>query len=409
MKKFTFTIIALISAALDGLNSAHAFGPGLIDSLVQEYRDAQQMGAESEGAATDGPTRALLTVRKNRPLLEILALQQAEQAELLQHKHKKKKKHKHKKKDHPSPSPSPAPSPPAPSPPAPIDPSDLPDVPKKDLWFGMWGSTDDSNDFTSVVWDVDTGDGTTDAYIEAHGADDTRFLYPVDVHLCHQNRPGCKLHHDYKERWQKLIPKVTRYLQEKKILGFFAGDEHICHNKDDGPSIKMIDLIRDTFPKGKAIIYMNECGSTWSDYDIPKHVDWVSSDRYREKTSQKYVESFKEAYKDILKKLGHDQYAGIVPGIGHPRNHFKMCNDECTAKIELQDMKDFKHWADNEDKIIFMAPYAWARDGSKDGDKLCRDMYGKGSAEIGLRCMDDGPNVKALKDYLKQVGKSTKK
>jgi len=118
MKGFTFTIIALTSAALDGLNGAHAYGPGLIDSLVQEYRDAQQTGAisgaENEGAATDGPTRALLTVRKNRPLLEILTLQQAEQAELLQHKHKKKdhkKDHTHKK-DNPSPPPPPPPRPP---------------------------------------------------------------------------------------------------------------------------------------------------------------------------------------------------------------------------------------------------------------------------------------------------------
>ena len=41
MKTFAF-LTSLTSAALYGLNGAHAYGPGLIDTLVQEHRETQQ-------------------------------------------------------------------------------------------------------------------------------------------------------------------------------------------------------------------------------------------------------------------------------------------------------------------------------------------------------------------------------
>ena len=88
----TFAFLTAAAAALCGLNGAHAYGPGLIDTLVQEHRESL-----SSALATDEATRALLSVRKRRPMLEILTLQQAEEAEVY---HKHKKGHRERKTHH---------------------------------------------------------------------------------------------------------------------------------------------------------------------------------------------------------------------------------------------------------------------------------------------------------------------
>ena len=129
---------------------------------------------------------------------------------------------------------------------------------------------------------------------------------------------------------------MTQLLVDKKILGFWAGDKRICKSQDAKPSITIIDTIRSTFPRGKAIIWLNECTSTWPHYSMPVNADWVSIDHYRKKKDDNYISDLKDLFKSkVFKKLHDHQKVLIVPGVGHPKDNYKICDDKCTAKIEL--------------------------------------------------------------------------
>ena len=76
LKKF----MVLAAAALQGVNAARAEDfTAMIDSILQEYNEAPLVHADAttgvDDAAVDESTRALLSMRKNMPLLEILSLQ----------------------------------------------------------------------------------------------------------------------------------------------------------------------------------------------------------------------------------------------------------------------------------------------------------------------------------------------
>ena len=172
----------------------------------------------------------------------------------------------------PSPGPSPGPSPPSPTP------GGLPAIPDK-LWFAWWGAKtgkdDDSytgpgTECASVVMDPQPKDKDIDKY----GASDTRFLYPAYNILakCKDDMTGdCDLRDDIAERWKEAVPKLTQYLKDKKILGFTLGDERVCHGMSLEDWTTMADTMRKSFPRGTAIIYGNECGSTFFEKDlIPK-------------------------------------------------------------------------------------------------------------------------------------------
>lgn len=263
----------------------------------------------------------------------------------------------------------------------------LSDVPQKPLWFGMWGSDQDSNGFSSLVWDA-----VQDSDVDQHGGGDLRFLYPVWKFFCQeQQQTGvCTLYSDYQSRWDNAVSKMKQYLSSGKIIGFFPGDERICKMKGTGVTDTIINTVRNDFPKGTAIIYINECGSTWPEHSMPEGADWVSVDRYRGDKDQDYVKDVKKIYDDIFKKLHSGQKVGLCPGVGHPRDHEKICDDECTANVELQDAKDFVEWAHSDDRVIFIAPYAWMRDGQ---------------IEVGLNQMSHNDE---LKQFYKKLGQSTK-
>jgi hypothetical protein len=116
MKKFVKLAAGVVVLVLNGArNGADAYGPGLIDSLVQQYQQVEHASSvhatgDTNGAAvTDKTTRVRLSMRKNKPLLEVLSLQQAEQSKHKHsHAHKKGSETKHKTKHHgkyPSPKP----------------------------------------------------------------------------------------------------------------------------------------------------------------------------------------------------------------------------------------------------------------------------------------------------------------
>ena len=253
----------------------------------------------------------------------------------------------------PGPSPGPGPSPP----PAP-GPGTLPDVPSKPLWFGMWGSTPEVYPWSSIAWDA-----VTESDIEQYGGPNLRFFYDVSKFFCADNH-NCQIYSDYQDRWNQAVPKLTQYLKDQKILGFFLGDEVICHNHAAGPTNTMADTVRNSFPRGKAIIWINECGSTWPAHSMPANVDWVSQDRYRSTSDEDYIGKVKDIYNNgAFQKMHSYQKAVIYPGVGHPKDNYQICDDKCTAKVELQDAKDFLAWAKSDDRVVAMAAYAWMRDG----------------------------------------------
>jgi len=165
----------------------------------------------------------------------------------------------------------------------------------------------------------------------------------------------------------------------------------ICKNKAAGPTTTMIDTIRSTFPKGKAIIWINECGSTWPDHTMPANADWVSIDHYRASKDEDYIAKVKEKYNNgVFKLLQSGQKVVVVPGVGHPRDNKQICDDKCTAALELKDAKDMTAWAQADARIVGIMPYAWMRDGK---------------VEQGLNQMSNNGD---LKDYYQQLGRSTK-
>ena len=281
-----------------------------------------------------------------------------------------------------SPGPAPGPGPPGP------DPSSLPNVPNKPMWFGFWGSNPDVYSSSSLVWD-----GITEADIDQHGSPNLRFMYPAYKFFCQeQSLSGhCTLFPDYQSRWNNAVPKLVQLLKDQKILGFFAGDEMICSNKAVGPTNTMIDTIRATFSKGKAIIWINECGSTFREHSMPANADWVSLDHYRSSKDEDYIGKVKNDYDEaIFKKLHDGQRVVVIPGVGHPKDNFKICDDKCTAALELKDAKDMVEWAHDDGRIAGIMPYAWMRDGH---------------VEFGLNQMSDNGD---LLSYYQKLGRSTK-
>ena len=211
---------------------------------------------------------------------------------------------------------------------------------------------------------------------------------------------------DYQARWNAAVPQMRQYLSQQKILGFFACDECICHGAGDQLNI-MIKTVRATFPRGTAIIYANECGSTFDCSDhasidtaenttefgqakamkgsVPAELDWISIDRYRTNSDPGHMPGLrKHCYEDIIYPLMHDhQKVAIIPQVGHPKDDYKICDDECTAGVELQDAKDAVAWAQSDSRVALVAPYSWKR----------HDIT---QAETGLDEMGSNTDLKAF-------------
>ena len=285
---------------------------------------------------------------------------------------------------HPAPGPAPPPGP-------------LPPLPQK-LWFGMWGSnvggTANPFSFSSVVWDDSPSDGT----IQQYGGPACRFLYPVGQFFCSGQTTGlCTLLPDFQARWDAAAPRMRALLQSQKILGFFLGDERVCGGKRGGGAYKavvtMANAVRNSFPRGSAIIYTNECGGLYgSGVKVPEAVDWISIDHYRKDAKSGFIAELKKDYyeKIVYPMMGDHQKVGIIPQVGHPKDNTQICDDACTAKAELQDARDAVAWAKSDPRVALVAPYAWRRDGK---------------VEVGLDQMGDNGD---LKKYWIAFGNSTR-
>ena len=228
------------------------------------------------------------------------------------------------------------------------------------LWFGWWGSNSAVYDTSSIAWDH-----VSDQDIDQYGGPSLRFMHTVEHIFCEEGSLSgkCTIRSDHQALWNAAVPRFSQLLAAQKILGFFAGDEVICKNNAAGPTNIIANTIRNTFPRGKAIIWINECGSTFKEHSMPENVDWVSSDHYRKKKDDDYLGDVKNMYQPIFSKLHSHQSVVLIPGAGHPKDHYKMCDDKCTAKVELQDAKDFVSWAKSDSRIVGIMPYSYSRDG----------------------------------------------
>eukprot|EP00039_Didymoeca_costata_P010098 m.134964 g.134964 ORF g.134964 m.134964 type:complete len:427 (+) comp14707_c0_seq5:2878-4158(+) len=248
------------------------------------------------------------------------------------------------------------PPPPSPGPPTP-PPGPLPPLPDK-LWFGWWGGTTDAYNFTSLF--IDSPEFEDDSHIQQYGGPSLRFLYPAYMFFCQEQQMSgnCTLFPDYQNRWNAAIPKMQDYLKSQKILGFNVGDERICGNDKHGTSIDdwntIINTMRTSFPRGQAIIYTNECGSTFDDNtlkSIPSGLDWIGVDKYyTDSKTEGFITKVVKPYyeKQIFPKLHSYQKVAITPQVTDCKN---------LHKNEIGDGNDAIAWAKKESRIAFILPY----------------------------------------------------
>jgi hypothetical protein len=275
------------------------------------------------------------------------------------------------------------------------------------MWFGFWGADADAYGSSSLYWDGPVDDAT----IESQGGGGMRFMYQATKIFCQEQQVSgqCTLFSDFQARWDAAVPKLAQYLKESKILGFFVGDEQICRTKSAVAGWTTIaNTMRNSFPRNTAIIWGNECGSTFGDSDkkavvdkVPDAFDWISIDHYRSDKSGDFVNDLKDMYnKYIYPKLQSHQKVAVIPQVGHPKDNFKICDDKCTASIELQDAKDVLSWARGDSRVTMIAPYRWSASGKETGLKQMTDAdalkgfwfdFGKGTKSE--KVMSDGSNA----------------
>lgn len=291
----------------------------------------------------------------------------------------------------PSPS-SPGPSPTSPGPSPSVGP--LPPVPDK-IWFGWWGGAPDNTwdksiESASLLFDPIPADNDID---QLGGSNGVRFLYPAFMFFCQEQAMtgACTLFSDYQSRWATAIPKLTNYLRHGKILGFNIGDERICGTKQKSSVADwntIISTIRASFPRGQAIIYTNECASSFEDgtpiKTIPDGLDWISFDHYRSNKDSGFIDDLRKRYEENLyPKLASHQMVSIIPEVTCDDKKWDDCDSKCCAKVELQDAKDAMDWQSKDSRIAFINPYRL--------DDLVNNKYGM-----------------ELYDYWKNVGQGTK-
>lgn len=266
----------------------------------------------------------------------------------------------------------------------PLPPGPLPPLPENKLWFGWWGGTADAYSFTSLF--VDSPEFEDDSHIEQYGGPSLRFLYPAYLYFCQEQQMSgkCTLFPDYQERWNAAVPKMHDYLKSQKILGFNVGDERICGGDKHGTSIDdwntIINTMRNTFPRGQAVIYTNECHSTFTEdfllgdgsvkkenrtsfrhrksgqtgegsIAVPAGLDWIGVDKYYTDSKthgfiDKVIKPFYES--SIFPKLQPYQKVAITP---------QVTDCKTLHGNEIGDGNDAIAWAKSENRIAFILPY----------------------------------------------------
>ena len=285
----------------------------------------------------------------------------------------------------PSPPSPPGPSPPGPSPPGP-SPGPLPPLPDK-TWFGWWGGNTDAYGFTSLF--IDSPQFEDDSHIDQYGGPSLRFLYPAYLFFCQEQQMSgkCTLFPDYQNRWNAAVPKLHQYLMDQKILGFNVGDERICGGDKHGTSIAdwntIISTMRNSFPRGQAIIYTNECHSTFESsgdtvesrrrrrkgggsFSVPAGLDWIGFDTY-------YTDSGTHGFINNVVKPDYEQKVyPLLAAYQKVAITPQVTDCQKLHKNELGDANDAVAWAKSDPRVAFILPYRF-----DDLDTHCKgsDVY----------------------------------
>ena len=279
----------------------------------------------------------------------------------------------------------------------------LPPIPDQ-VWFGMWASDAASHSFSSVVWD-----SWNDTAIEQQGGPELRFLYQVGSFFCSfDGNKTWTFYPDYQTRWNRAVPKLRRLLQQQNILGFMIGDESVDKGLSTDHWETIIQTIRATFPRGTAIIWASDwvcseanCTSHGKPCHciehIPPALDWISSAIYRTNSSSGFIGSVRASYENhIFPKLQPHQKVAVIPQVVVNDG---PCDDQCMARIELQDAKDSVAWARNDSRVALIAPYLWRSQGcdGQDCDMGLKEVSGKGTDELRQYWEDFGRSTKHAK------------
>ena len=237
-------------------------------------------------------------------------------------------------------------------------------------YFGFWGDDNRTAAFTNLSWDPAP---TNDTLAQMPVGGPRRYLFPSWRYFCQEQvvYAKCTLFPDYQRRWDEAVPFLARLLQEQKILGFLTGGERVSHNTSCSTWSILANTVRKSFPVSTgAVIYANEGISTFQDKlcDVPAAYDWISMDYFRADARTGYIAGLRKLYETVLyPRLAPHQQVVILPQTGQVLDVGVVCNDTCTADLELQDAHDAVQWSQDDGRVAMLAPYAWSRGGAEKG------------------------------------------
>ncbi len=252
-------------------------------------------------------------------------------------------------------------------------------------YFGFWGDDNRTAAFTDLSWDPAPTNETL-ARMPAGGR--RRYLFPSWRYFCQEQvvYAKCTLFPDYQRRWDAAVPFLARLLREEKILGFLTGGERVTHNTTCSTWSILANTVRASFPVSTgAVIFANEGISTFQDKlcDVPAAYDWISMDYFRADAGTGYVAGLRRLYETVLyPRLAPHQKAVVLPQTGQVFDVGVVCNDTCTAELELQDAHDTVQWSRDDARLAMIAPYAWSRGAPEKGLAELAAEGGEASANL---------------------------
>ena len=252
-------------------------------------------------------------------------------------------------------------------------------------FFGFWGDDNRTDAFTDLSWDPAPSADTL-ARMPAGGR--RRYLFPSWRYFCREQvvYAKCTLFPDYQRRWDAAVPFLSRLLREEKIAGFLTGGERVTHNTTCSTWSILADTVRASFPVSSgAVIYANEGIATFRDKlcDVPASYDWISMDYFRAGSGKGYIAGLRGLYETVLyPRLAPHQRVVVLPQTGQVFDVGVVCNDTCTAEIELQDARDAVRWSREDPRVAMLAPYAWSRGPPEKGLAELAAEGGEASADL---------------------------
>jgi len=206
-------------------------------------------------------------------------------------------------------------------------------------------------------------------------------------------------------------PTWIRYQREGKLLGFLIGDELQRRGASRESVVSMAATVRQTFPKGTAIIWISDTMKP----PLPPDIDWWSSDVYR--TNRNFIKmrgcSFvEEQMKPLWNQMpvSSDQKWVVVPGAFEDPSFLQGCSEESYWRGLRNDFACVTRWADADPRIAAIFPFMfsnapplkgmasyWNNDPTEAGQTWAvMAAYAKKIQRKGFPSMPPAPNRTAL-------------